>query len=394
MTALRVLCLDIEGGYGGSSRSLYYSLKSMDRAEVVPTVWCKKAGPIQKLYAAAGIAASVEPLLPKASALPRTSRNLVQLAAHLRDFWAATPACLARLAEAARAHDLVHCNHEGFALLALWLRKRAGVPVTVHVRTNVQPGWFARQQMRAISAAAAGVVFITPNEERTFRSLGGTAPGRVILNPVDRPVDVLPHPGIPDDGRLKLACVANAAVVRGTDRLIEIARALTEAGRRDVLIVVAGDMALKGEWPGACGAVARAGGTLVNAARQAGLSDWFCFLGHVDVPEQVLAACHALLKPTREANPWGRDIIEAMAAGLPVLSVGEDSTFVETGVTGVLQPRFDPSALALDIAGWADARDVPARLGRNAAERALRLCDATERARDLAAFWRDALARG
>ena len=28
---IRVLCLDIEGGYGGSSRSLYFSLQNMDR---------------------------------------------------------------------------------------------------------------------------------------------------------------------------------------------------------------------------------------------------------------------------------------------------------------------------------------------------------------------------
>ena len=58
---MRVLCLDIEGGFGGSSRSLYYLLKHLDRGRVAPTVWCRKPGPIQERYEALGIPVAVMP---------------------------------------------------------------------------------------------------------------------------------------------------------------------------------------------------------------------------------------------------------------------------------------------------------------------------------------------
>ncbi|MBM3541495.1 MAG: glycosyltransferase family 4 protein, partial [Alphaproteobacteria bacterium] len=89
-------------------------------------------------------------------------------------------------------------------------------------------------------------------------------------------------------------------------------------------------------------------------------------------------------------NPWGRDILEAMAMGLPVLSVGTDATFVETGVTGVLQSPFDAAALAGDIARLADDRDRVRRMGGAARVRVATLCDGTSRARDLLDLWRGA----
>ena len=80
---LRVLCLDIEGGFGGSSRSLFQSVKHLDREAVRVEVWCKRRGPIQEGYAGLGTPCRVFPAMPKVSALPRLSRNLL---AHAR-YW-------------------------------------------------------------------------------------------------------------------------------------------------------------------------------------------------------------------------------------------------------------------------------------------------------------------
>lgn len=111
------------------------------------------------------------------------------------------------------------------------------------------------------------------------------------------------------------------------------------------------------------------------------------FLGHTSEPERVLAAADLLIKPTRESNPWGRDVLEALAAGLPVLSVGEYPTFVEDGVTGVLQPEFDLEDLAARICSLADDRPAIARMGRAGAQRVASLCDGPARSADLRAFW-------
>jgi glycosyltransferase involved in cell wall biosynthesis len=395
MTPLRVLCLDIEGGHGGSSRSLYYALKHIDRGSITPTVWCRRDGPIRRMYAALDIPVEVRPDLPKASALPKVTRNLWQLALYLQDFVRSQRRGTLRALEATvSTHDLVHFNHEGFAGLALWLRRQTARPATLHIRTNVHPTPFARLQMKAISAAVDHVVFITPNEERTFRSLGAKTPGTVIYNIAEPTPGATPHPSIPQDGRLVIASLSNASYLRGTDRLLDLAEALKRRGRDDVLIVSAGDMQLKGsEWPGDLGAIASIGGTLEDAAAARGLAGRILFLGHVSDPESVLAGSDLLIKPTRESNPWGRDILEALAAGKPVLSVGSDQTFVETGVTGILQPRFDADDLAADIANLANDRPLVFALGAAARARIAELCGGKARARDLAQVWLSAAGR-
>src|SRR3546814_16059692 len=118
-------------------------------------------------------------------------------------------------------------------------------------------------------------------------------------------------------------------------------------------------MQLPRSLPGVLGSIARRGGTLADYAAAKGVGDMFLFLGHVTEPERVLAGCHALIKPTRENNPWGRDIVEAMAHGRPVISVGPWAKFVETGATGILPPIFDAPALARERAGLVDTRDRP-----------------------------------
>jgi glycosyltransferase involved in cell wall biosynthesis len=212
----------------------------------------------------------------------------------------------------------------------------------------------------------------------------------VIYNIVTSSLDAKPHPQVPADHRFRIACLSNYSWSRGLDRLAEVAKHLMMKGRHDVLFVMAGDMGLSRSLPGELGSVARAGGTLGDYVARRGVGDMFLFLGHVTEPEGVLAACHALVKPTRENNPWGRDILEALAAGRPVLTCGAYDRFVESGVTGVLQPEFDAGALAAEIARLADDRGLAARMGRAGRERVLALCDGKARAAELLDLWEGA----
>lgn len=388
-----MLCLDIEGGHGGSSRSLYETLRHVDAAAVEAEVWCKRDGPIRERYATLGIPSRVTPEMPKVSALPRVSRNLIVHALFLRDFVRARDFRRTLACEVEGRFDLLHCNHESLWLLARWLRPRTGKALTMHVRTNPWDTPFARRQVRTIARSVDHVVFISENERATHRRLGAPGRGTVIHNIATLPdAEPEPHPAIPDDGRFKIASLSNTSWLRGTDRLVHVAAALAARGRRDVLFVMAGDVALGRAMPGALGSLARRGGTLKDYAMAEGVGDMILFLGHVAEPDRVLAACDALAKPTRENNPWGRDIIEAMAMGKPVFSVGDDATFVETGVTGVLQPVFDADDLADRIIALAGDREACRTLGDRGRERVARLCNGPRRAADLVAVWRQAVA--
>ena len=132
--------------------------------------------------------------------------------------------------------------------------------------------------------------------------------------------------------------------------------------------------------------------TLADEVRAAGVAGDFVFLGHVAEPSAVLAACDCLIKPTRDANPWGRDILEAMAQGRPVISYGRDATFVEPGVTGLLMDEFDATVTARELLRLANDRDSLRAQGANAKQRIRRLCDPAAQAAELAELWRAAYA--
>lgn len=393
MRKFSVLCLDLEGGYGGSSRSLYELIRGMNRDAVSVEVWCKRAGSIQDRYAEIGIATHVWPEMPKMSSLPRVSRNLWQLAKLLCALPGAR-AGLARLVERARQCDVIHLNHEGLFLLGLWLNWRTKTPISTHFRTMVARTGFSRWQARSLFRISGRQAFITENERDLWCELAGRQPGDalagcVIYNPAslltEKPA---PHPAITGEGRFRIACLSNYAWIRGTDRLIEVAEAAAAAGRGDLLFVVAGDMTLKGRLPGQLGDISDRNGTLADYAALRGVAGMFLFLGHVAKPETVLAACHILIKPTRENNPWGRDILEGLAAGLPVLSVGRYDRFVQTGVTGILHDRYDPVLVARALINLAEEPERVKRMGIAAQKRAADLCDPAAQADKLLTMWR------
>ena len=140
---IKVLCLDIEGGFGGSSRSLFESLKYIDRDSVTPVVWCRKEGPIAPRYAELGIDCEVVPEMPRATSVPRFSRNLAVFGYFVRD-WLKAGTFRRDLLDASRTFDVIHFNHEALFLLARWFRGRSQLPTSMHIRTILRDSIFSR----------------------------------------------------------------------------------------------------------------------------------------------------------------------------------------------------------------------------------------------------------
>lgn len=398
MTApLRVLCLDIEGGYGGSSRSLFYLVKYLDREQVDVEVWCKREGPIQAMYHALGVTTRVVPWLPKTSSLPRTSRNIYAHLIHARDFLASANERESMVREVRQRFDVVHFNHEALYLLARWMRRRVPqVAFVMHNRTMLHPSWFARTQARIVAGYNDVNVFISEHERNNVCQLAGWEGGLVINNVVEIPAaSSKACDSIPSHEGISVGCLANYSWLRGVDRLVDVAVALRDVGRSDVRFVVAGNMTLTGSLPGQLGEIASRHGSLSDYAAARGVAYMFVFLGHVPNPEQVLAACQILARPSREDNPWGRDVLEALAAGRPVLACGTREQFVVPGLTGFLYPAgkdFKAADMAADIVRLADDVSLLHRMSEQAQTRVLRQCDGKSRASDLLEAWRLAIA--
>ncbi|MDJ0951662.1 MAG: glycosyltransferase family 4 protein [Alphaproteobacteria bacterium] len=404
---IRVLCLDSEGGYGGSSRSLYQLIRHMDHSATEIEVWCRASGPIQRCYDEIGVNNRVTPGLTKATTVFSLSRNIYIFGRAFWDVWRERQLRHDLVRAVNERFDLIHFNHPNLFLLARWLRRCTAVPFTMHVRVMLQDFYegtrgnrlsasvneetsalLARWQAETMSRCVDHFVFISENERDSFLDQGGQGPGSIIYNAaMSSSNEIAAHPAIAEDQRFKIAVVENFRWSRGTDRLAEIAKALRRHERRDFLFVIAGDVRLSTFLTGELGRTARAGGTLADHFRKQGLDDYFLFLDHVSDPERVIAGCDVLISICRRAGPWGRSVIEAMSAARPVVGVGKWCGFVRPEETGILHAEFDAEKLAEDLIRLADDRETLASMGHAACAHILRLCDGPSRAADLLDVW-------
>jgi glycosyltransferase involved in cell wall biosynthesis len=95
-----------------------------------------------------------------------------------------------------------------------------------------------------------------------------------------------------------------------------------------------------------------------------GLADRVHFLGGTDAPEQLLGDADLLVLPTWE-DPWGMVVIEAMAAGVPVVvseTAGTSRIVEETGA-GIIVPAGSPAALGQALVELTSDRERARRLG-------------------------------
>jgi glycosyltransferase involved in cell wall biosynthesis len=115
---------------------------------------------------------------------------------------------------------------------------------------------------------------------------------------------------------------------------------------------------------------------LTSQTRDLGIEGRVHFLGdRRDVP-RLLAAADIHCQPNRGPEPFGIVFIEALYAGLPVVStrMGGAAEIVNDAC-GVLVSPGDAGALAATLAGLIDDPDRRARLGAAGPSRAAALCD-------------------
>ncbi|MGH7003094.1 MAG: glycosyltransferase family 4 protein [Alphaproteobacteria bacterium] len=349
---LSTLHIDIEGGWGGSSRSLYELLSRIDRNRIAPVVVHRQAGPITQWYADTGIPVIHVPEI--GSFVPRGRKAL-------KNFIASLPR-LARLGTAARriaaiaethGTQLIHLNYEGLFLLARKLR-RLDLPMIAHSRAMVPADGWGRWLARSLAVDAAHMFFISPQEEARFRLLHpGTAPQGDILWNITRPVQPRRPLGDPPE----VVSFGSLDRAKGTDRLIEVAAALRQLQAPPLRIAVYGLARTAPSF------VAEVSASIVRL----GLEDRIALRGFSDDPMTVMAGALALIRPSRDDDPWGRDVIEATAAGLPVLATGTYGGVVRHGETGFLFPAFDAREVAERLVVLHDDRQIWQRISDAAA---------------------------
>ena len=105
------------------------------------------------------------------------------------------------------------------------------------------------------------------------------------------------------------------------------------------------------------------------------------------------AAAHVFIGPARGGESFGIVLVEAMAAGLPVVASDIDGwrEVVRHGIDGLLVPPSDPAALAVAVRRVLDDPALAAKLSAAGRERSERYRWETV-AEEIEAAYRDAIA--
>lgn len=245
--------------------------------------------------------------------------------------------------------------------VALALRRLAGLPYLVRVCGPDIPGFEARYGplypvlspvIRRIWHGAETVVAKCEGEADMIRAVDDRVRIALVPNGVD--LDAFP-PGepVPDEGPLRLLCVARLIERKGQRHLIEAVKRLVDEGV-DVTLELVGT-----------GDARPAYEALVRAL---GLEDRVRFAGYVPREEiaRHYAAAHVFVLPSYNEG-MSVATLEAMAAGLPVVVTRTGGTLelVQENVNGFVFDRGDMATLTGHIRRLATDRELARKMSRS-----------------------------
>jgi glycosyltransferase involved in cell wall biosynthesis len=352
----KVVYLDHFAGLSGGELALARLLPSL--SGVVPHVILAEEGPLAGRLLRQGISVEVLPLAEHARSLRRD--RVRPRGAPLHSVVSAALYAL-RLARRLRRirPDLVHTNSLKSALYGGLAGRLAGVPVIWHVRDRIAEDYLPRPAVRLVRAVARIVpVGVIANSEATLATLP-PLPGRswVIPSPIARPEEV-PRARRPD-GSVRIGMLGRLAPWKGQEVFLDAfaqARGQVRTGQ-DLHAVIIG-AALFGEE----GYEA----SLHKRVAALGLESHVEFLGFVDDVVGALGGLDVLVHASIIPEPFGQVVVQAMAAGLPVVAAGAGgpAEVVEHGIDGLLYPPADRCALAAHLVCLAEDRALRQRLGQ------------------------------
>ena len=307
----------------------------MNRSDCEVEVICQRHSQLVEEYKSLGIKCDVWQKMPKLTALNNWLVNLVNFPRFYFYTFPKTKKSRLELLKRSQAFDLLHANHISLTPLLVWLKKKnPKLKIVTHIRTNPKKSIFSKFEASCCFKVSDDLIFITENELENFQNLTNEkVSGQIIHNAViNFEIKSPVHQSIANDHRIKIISLSNFSKARGVDRLLDVAKMLPKKLRSKVVFLVVGDMSERGllkflPWKF----------SFKDRVCASEFRDMFIFTGHLSDPTSVLHNSNLLFKLTRENNPWGRDIIEALSCGLPVVSIGSYDKFVQTGVTGLLQ---------------------------------------------------------
>lgn len=383
-----ILYLHTTSEIGGSDVSLVRLVEGLDRRQYSVIVALPADGPLVPRLTAAGARVEIMPVL-----LKLTSRRGPGF---LLTFALNYPRAIAALVRLIRREgvSIVHTNtiHNLYGVTAARI---AGVPHVWHFREIVWQSRLLRRIELTMARWWSTRIVVTSNAVAGMYGPERRWPVQLVRVPNGVEADRF-SPG--DGSRVRaelhvgptqplVGIVCRLDAWKGVDDFLEAAAIAAVADHDAVFAVVGGPIIGQEAYEDA----------LKNKARELGLGTRVRFTGWrygpADMPD-VHRALDILVLASREAEPFGLVVLEAMATGKPVIATahGGPLDIVEDGRTGDLVPPRQPAEMAKAIVSLLRDPARCARLGEHGRERVLRHYTAAQYVAGIEAIYRELVA--
>ncbi len=288
---------------------------------------------------------------------------------------------LTALAAFVRAHgiEIVHAHAARdyhLAAMAVRLASRGRLVLTRHTLFPL------RRINRHVLSNAARVIAVSQAVAESLRQNGviESSKIKVVHNGIDTDRFARARPG---NAPVLVGTVGHLAPIKGHDVFVRAA-ALISARRPEVRFVVIGeDKSPQMDHRR----------SLENLIAELGLKEVVAMPGWQDDMPSVLSSLTLFVSAAR-SEPFGLAIVEAMAAGLPIVAAASEGAWeiLEDGLTGKLVSVDDPHALAQAVNELLDDPVESSRLARNAQLTAHERYSLSRMASDTERVYREVLA--
>ncbi len=361
MSAARVAFLDHAPFIGGAETVLLDLIAHLDRSRFDPLVFVPAQSPLVQRLEAIGVPWCHLPMPRINAPSPRVPIR-----------WLSASRRLSRLARE-RGINLIHANTVRAHLISAFA---SAAPVVWMLHDDTFPVWLFHALRRRPARLIA-------NSRATAHHYRIESDPRSAI--VHNGVDTRAAPGDGAAFRRQFGIDPEAILVAHVGRLVRWKG-------QDVFIRAAGRIApsfpqarfaLIGGHAESDNARSELGGgaayfdELRQLAETSGLENRLIFAGHQDGMANAYAAIDVLVHSSTRPEPFGRVLIEAMSAGVPVIAAahGGPIEIVEDGVTGLLVPPGDPERLADAVTELIADETRRQVMGRAARQRAVERFD-------------------
>ncbi len=346
-TPVRVLFLNHTAKLGGGELALRAMIRHLDPARVQHAALLLADGPLAVQLAGD----TTVHVLPLASTLLETRKDTLGSVGmkQLRTL-GLLPGYLLRLRSLIRSLDvdLVHTNSLKADILGGLAARLAGKRVLWHVRDRIETDYLPARVVKVFRRLARLIPHaVIANSHATLETLhlpdapakrGARKPwlARVVHDGFDFATQ--PRQAPADDGIVRVGLVGRISPWKGQDIFLQAIQQIhaefPEVRFQIIGAPLFGEEALEAE-------------LRANSAAW-GLAHCVEFCGFVSRVQEHMATLSLVVHASTLDEPFGQVVIEGMAAGVAVIATrgGGVSEIVEDGVSGVLVPKKDPTALA------------------------------------------------